>query len=83
GEQHPAQRTLPARPPVNQGMAQRPEILVLQEGGHVEVRVGLRQAVIARALSQAFQEQDVVTVESVEITDDEIIFQLRGKLPSR
>jgi hypothetical protein len=41
------------------------------------------QAVIARALSQAFQDQDVVTVESVEITDDEIIFQLRGKLPSR
>jgi hypothetical protein len=39
------------------------------------------QSKIASGLSQAFQDQDVVRVESVEITDNELVINLRGSLP--
>lgn len=46
-----------------------------------DARIQEIQNKIASGLSQAFQDQDVVRVESVEITDNEIVIKLRGSLP--
>ena len=37
---------------------------------------------ISKRLSQVFQDQSVIEVESVEITEDEMIFTIKGSLPS-
>jgi hypothetical protein len=40
------------------------------------------QDAISQALSQAFNEQQFVTVDSVTITEDAIVITLRGELPT-